>query len=181
MTTAVREPRARRAQARANDLHRPAYVAASQRRADLRVRRGALLHHGPWRKRDRTIVVGGCALGLIGLGICSWGGSGEVDLSDQLHWLVGGICCVALSAVCLAYWLLSGLRTVRLEMARVFATVTPNRGPAAASIGGTALVTVAGMVRYHRPECPLVAGKTVRELDAATIAAEGLRECGACG
>jgi hypothetical protein len=181
MTTAVREPRVRRAQPRVGGLRGPAYVAASQRRADLRVRRGALLHHGPWRMRDRKIVLAGCAVGLVGLGICSWGGSGEVDLSDQLHWLVGGILCVALSAACLAYWLLSGLRTVRLEMARVFATVTPNRVPTGVPAGRAALVTVAGMVRYHRPECPLVAGKTVRELDAATIAAEGLRECGACG
>jgi hypothetical protein len=181
MTTAVREPRARRAQPRTDGLRGPAYVAASQRRADLRVRRGALLHHGPWCKRDRTIALGGCAVGLLGLGFCSWGGSGEVDLSPQLHWLVGGILCVALSAACLAYCLLSGLRTVRLEMARVFAAVIPNNVPAAVAAGSAALVTVTGMVRYHRPQCPLVAGKNVRELDAATIAAEGLRECGACG
>jgi len=153
-------------------------VAASQRGTDLGVR---LLNRGPWRKRDRTIVVGGCALGLFGLGICSWGGGGEVDLSDQLHWLVGGIVSVALSSLGLAYWLLSGLRTVRLETAGVFGAVTANRAPATVAAGSAGLVTAAGMVRYHRPECPLVAGKTVRELDAATIAAEGLRVCGACG
>jgi hypothetical protein len=140
-----------------------------------------MLTDGPWRKRDRVIAVGGSLLGLIGLGICSWGGSGEVDLSDQIHWLLGGILCVALSAVCLAYWLMSGLRTVRIEMARVFRTVRPAYPETAVATGGAGLVTVVGMVRYHRRECPLVAGKTVRELDAATIATEGLRECGACG
>jgi len=159
----------------------PAYLTASPRPAERRARRVAVLNSGPWRKRDRAIAVGGSVLGLIGLGICSWGGSGEVELSMQLRWLVGGIASVALSALCLACWLLSGLRTVRLEMARVFATVTPNRPPVAATASGVGFVTVAGMVRYHRRECPLVAGKTVRAMDTATIAAEGLRECGACG
>jgi hypothetical protein len=140
-----------------------------------------MLKEGPWRKRDRTLVLGGCLLGLIGLGICSWGGSGEVDLSNQIDWLLGGIGCVTVSSVSLAYWLLSGLRTVRVEVASVFGTITPNR-PVAASVetGTGRFVTTGGMVRYHRPECPLVAGKTVRDLDEATIAAEGLRECGAC-
>ena len=170
MTTAVREPRARRAEARPRV---PAYVAASQRRADRR--RVVMLNDGPWRKRDRTIVVGGCLIGLVGLGICSWGGSGEVVLSDQIDWLLGGILCVSLSSVCLAYWLLSGLRTVRLEVAQVYGTITPNY-PVDAAVSGTGFVTVAGMVRYHRPQCPLVAGKTIRPADAA----EGLKPCGAC-
>jgi hypothetical protein len=139
-----------------------------------------MLNDGPWRKRDRTIVVGGCVLGLLGLSICSWGGSGEVVLSDQIDWLLGGILCVSLSSVCLAYWLMSGLRTVRGDMARTFATVRPAY-PAAGPLGTGRLVTVTGMVRYHRDDCPLVAGKTLRELDATTIAAESLRECGACG
>jgi hypothetical protein len=140
-----------------------------------------MLNAGPWRKRDRTLVLGGCLLGLIGLGICSWGGSGEVDLSNQIDWLLGGILCVTVSSVSLAYWLLSGLRTVRLEVAHVFGTITPNRPVAQAVAAGSGrLVTVGGMVRYHRPECPLVAGKIVRDLDEATIAAEDLRECGAC-
>jgi len=139
-----------------------------------------MLNDGPWRKRDRTIALGGCLLGLVGLGICSWGGSGEVDLSSQIDWLLGGILCVSLSSVCLAYWLMSGLRTVRVEMARVFTTVRP-AFPSTGTVGTGRLVTVAGMVRYHRDDCPLVAGKSLRELDAATIAAEHLRECGACG
>jgi hypothetical protein len=95
--------------------------------------------------------------------------------------LVGGIASVAASSICLAYWLLSGLRTVRLETARLFGVVIPNRAAAGVGARSGRLVTAAGMRRYHRSECPLVAGKTVRELDAATIAAEGLRECGACG
>src|SRR4051812_50034980 len=100
MTTAVHEPRAA--------ARVPGYVTASQRRS----RRAVLLNEGPWRKRDRTVVIAGCLLGLIGLGICSWEGSGEVDLSSQINWLLVGILCVAVSSVSLAYWLMSGLRTV---------------------------------------------------------------------
>jgi hypothetical protein len=173
MTTAVSEPRARRAEARPRV---PAYVTASQRRVDRRSRRIAMLGEGPWRRRDRSIVVGGCVLALIGLGICSWGGSGEVELSAQIDWLLAGIGCVSLSSVCLAYWLLSGLRTVRIEVAQVFGTITPNRPVAAGAVAGSGFVTVAGMVRYHRRECPLVEGKSTRAVDPA----EGLRPCGAC-
>lgn len=176
MTTAVRESRA---EARAARPRVPAYVTASQRRS----RRAVMLNDGPWRKRDRVIVLGGCVLGLVGLAFCSWGGAGEVDLSTQTHWLLGGIGCVTVSSLSLAYWLMSGLRTVRGEMARVFGTVRPAypQTDATGDTLGTGFVTVAGMVRYHRAECPLVAGKTTRQLDASTIAAEGLRECGACG
>lgn len=170
MSTAVREPRARRAEV---NPHQPAYVAAASRRRS----RAARLNDGPWLKRDRTIVLGGCLLGLVGLGVCSWQGSGSVDLSEQMNWLLLGILCVSLSSVCLAYWLLSGLRAVRVEVARVFGTVKPNL-PSAEAVTGTGFVTVAGMVRYHRPECPLVAGKTVRQVSPD---AEGLRPCGACG
>lgn len=175
MTTAVREPRARRAAARTASPRVPAYVTASQRRG----RRAALLNDGPWRQRDRLVAVGGCVLGLIGLGICSWGGSGELDLSAQLRWLLGGIVSVAVSALSLTYWLMSAFRTVRGEMSRVLLTVRPAY-PQPEAVTGIGYVTVPGMVRYHRPECPMVAGKTTRTLDAATIATEGLRECGAC-
>jgi hypothetical protein len=164
MTTAVREPRVA--------ARVPAYVTAAQRRG----RRAVLLNEGPWRKRDRTVVIAGCGVGLLGLGLCSWKGSGEVDLSNQIDWLLGGILCVAVSSVSLAYWLMSGLRTVRGEMAQVFTTVRPAYPVATAAATGTGFVTVAGMVRYHRPECPLVAGKTIRQVDPA----EGLRPCGAC-
>lgn len=172
MTTAVREPRARRAEARGNP-NQPAYVAAASRRR----RRAAVLGDGPWRKSDRTIVLGGCVIGLAGLAICSWQGSGEVDLSSQMNWLLVGIGCVSLSSVCLAYWLLSGLRAVRIEVAKVFGTIKPDI-PAPDAVTGTGFVTVTGMVRYHRPECPLVAGKTVRQVSGD---AEGLKPCGACG
>ncbi len=140
-----------------------------------------MLNDGPWRSRDRVIALGGCTLGLVGIAICGWAGSGEVDLSAQTHWLLGGILCVTVSSLSLAYWLMSGLRTVRGEMARVFVTVRPAYPAVAVTSGGSGFVTVPGMVRYHRSECPLVAGKTTREVDATAIVAEGLRECGACG
>lgn len=168
MTTAVRDPQA----------NSPGYVAVAQRRA--RRATPAMLNDGPWRRVDRVIVLGGCVLGLLGLGICSWGGSGEIDLSVQMRWLLGGIFAVTVSSLSLAFWLFSGLRMVRLEMARLHRMIHPAY-PEAAAISGGGFVTVAGMVRYHRADCPLVAGKNVRVLDAATIAAESLRECGACG
>jgi len=177
MTTAVREPRARRAETRAGTARVPAYVLASQRRT----RRAVLRGEGPWRRPDRLIAVGGCLLGLAGLVVCSWAAAGEVDLSTQLRWLLGGIVSVAVSSLCLAYSLMSGLRTLRIEVARVLGTVQPAWPTTRAGAAGSGrAVTVTGMRRHHHPDCPLVAGKQVRELTAADIADEGLRPCGAC-
>ncbi|HEX3612673.1 MAG TPA: hypothetical protein VHU88_13385 [Sporichthyaceae bacterium] len=176
MTTAVREPRVRRAATRTGGPRVPAYVTASKRRS----RGEVVLGDRPWGRRDRDIAIGGSVLGLAGLAVCSWGGAGEVDLATQMRWLLGGIGAVVVSALCLVHWLLAGLRTVRIEMARVFSTITPNRSVVGAAATGGRVVTVAGMVRFHRPECPLVAGKAIRVLDPADAAAEGLRPCGAC-
>jgi hypothetical protein len=134
-------------------------------------------------------VVGGVGLGLLGLVICGWGAGGEVDLSDQIRWLLGGILSVAVASLSLAYWLYSGLRTVRLEAGRVLRSVVP-LGHLSGS-GGTALdrnsdvtsellVTAPGMKRYHGMRCPLVAGKAVHAVGPAEIAEAKLRPCGAC-
>jgi len=140
-----------------------------------------LLNRGPWRKRDRTIVVVGCALGLFGWASAAGAAVARSTCPTKLHWLVGGIVSVALSSLGLAYWLLSGLRTVRLETAGVFGAVTANRAPATVAAGSAGLVTAAGMVRYHCPSARWWPARRSAKLDAATIAAEGLRVCGACG
>jgi hypothetical protein len=45
---------------------------------------------------------------------------------------------------------------------------------------GTALVTAPGMTRFHRPACPLAAGKPVEAVRPDEAEGAGLVPCGVC-
>ena len=45
---------------------------------------------------------------------------------------------------------------------------------------GTALVTAPGMTRFHRPACPLAAGKPVQPVRPDEADGAGLVPCGVC-
>ena len=89
-----------------------------------------------------------------------------------------GLVLVALGAVGST---LTVKRHVQLRKARLFANwLVPDEAPAAvAPVASGSLVVAPGLTRYHRADCPSVAGLAVRALDRSNIPA-GLAPCHLC-
>jgi hypothetical protein len=136
----------------------------------------------PWARRDRVVVAAVCAVGF-GLLAVSWlGVSGTTTFSQQVAWVnVGGagLLAVVLGA---ALWVHRGRRLVGQRLGFDVSVRRPERdsGPTRLAHAGDAFVSAAGMSRYHRPDCPAVAGKSVTSAGADAHRAEGRRPCGLC-
>ena len=89
-----------------------------------------------------------------------------------------GLVLVALGAVGST---LTVKRHVQLRKARLFSPwLAPEEAaPAVAPVAADTLVVAAGLTRYHRAECPSVAGLAVRPLDRRDIPG-GLAPCHLC-
>jgi hypothetical protein len=137
---------------------------------------------GPWAGRDRVVAAAVCAFGF-GLLAVSWlGVSGTTTFSRQVAWVnVGGagLLAVVLGA---ALWVHRGRRLVGQRLGFDVSVRRPERdsGPARLAQAGDTFVSGAGMGRYHRPDCPAVAGKSVTSAGADAHRAEGRRPCGLC-
>jgi len=147
---------------------------------------------GPWRAGDRRTFAWTTGLGLAGLVIGYWGASGTVAQSTQLRWTALAVAGVAVAGLGNAVWLAAAARdvrarrgqmSVRLSMALAGAEKSAQlappgardyahlpraegQGAAASTAGGgsgVGVVTAEGMTHYHRPDCLMVVGKTVRE------------------
>jgi hypothetical protein len=148
-----------------------------------RVRR----HDGaePWARRDALLPGLLTAVGLIGL-IVGWVGiSDTVSLSRQSRWLGLGIGSVVLGGLGVVLWLFAGLtnlgrlrRDVLGELA-LRAAEDAQDEPLEATHDARFGIA-AGMRRHHRPECELLAGKTVTWLEADEVPATGTAPCGIC-
>jgi hypothetical protein len=80
-------------------------------------------------------------------------------------------------------WLAAVVKAVRIRKAAAVALVRSRFVPAGtAGTAGPAegFVAAARMTRYHRPGCPLVAGKDVSAATPAEHSAAGRRPCGVC-
>jgi hypothetical protein len=131
----------------------------------------------PWRLGDLIRLYAALAVGAL-LVLAAWlGASGTTKLSAQIAWVNAGIGGLIVGAAGIAWWLLTGRRSIGRRIERLADTLyaTPS-GPAAA----TRLVAGPRMTRYHRPGCPLVEGKSVRPADEAEHRRAGLRPCGVC-
>jgi hypothetical protein len=136
-----------------------------------------------WPRRDRSLLA---ALGAFGFGLLavSWlGVSGTTRFSTQVAWAnVGGAGLLAVMVGC-ALRVHAGRRQVARRL-----NVHPFvRRPAAVSGSATvaldraeSFVWAAGMSRYHRSDCPAVAGKSVTSAGADAHWAEGRLPCGMC-
>lgn len=127
--------------------------------------------------------VGGVAAMLVGWIQVS--ASSHVD--EQVSW--SAISLIGAVLVCTGAGLAatSGERVFLLHLHRL-AAVVDTGGSASATSAGTAgavsgdqLVAAATMSRYHRPDCPLAAGKAVTADSRAAHERAGRRPCGVCG
>lgn len=139
----------------------------------------------PWRLTDVFVLYAGAVVGATVVLLGWWGASGSLALSTQVMWVTVGVAGVLFAGVCSTAWLVSGRRAVgqrQQQLLGAWASVAA-AAPAAATddepvTADRPIVTGSGMTRYHRPDCPLVAGKDVAPIAAPDAAA--LRPCGVC-
>jgi hypothetical protein len=142
-------------------------------------------------------AAGLAAAGLTGLALTWYGASDQPDWPDQLPWASLGVAATTVALLGLVTWLLAGLRRVRRlrrEVLPLLAAGAERRrsagasgvAPTGAALGAfvgqdpVRLVTAPGMTRFHRPACPLAAGKPVLPVQPDEADGAGLVPCGVC-
>ena len=141
----------------------------------------------PWRSADLLRAAALAGAGLAGLALTWYGAAGRADWVDELPWACAGVAATTVAVLGLVSWLVAGLRRVRrlrcdvLPLVQAAAAVRPAVRPAAAApLADGGFVTAPGMTRFHRPACPLAAGKPVRPLRPGEAGGAGLVPCGVC-
>lgn len=150
------------------------------------VRAAVLGDEAPWRSGDLLLAAGLAGAGLAGLALTWYGASGQADWADELPRASVGVAATTVAVLGLVSWLMAGLRRVRrlrrevLPLLRAGAVVRHSARPVVASLAGSPFVTAPGMTRFHRPTCPLAAGKPVHPLRRDEANGAGLVPCGMC-
>lgn len=116
--------------------------------------------------------------------------SGTVAVEDQVRWASVGLAGAMLVAVAGFVAVAVAHRRLRLRFRSVEATLVPclaRRGAAAGSSAhptvtgnGVGLVAAPNMRHFHRPDCPLAAGKAARPASGADHERAGRRACAVC-
>jgi hypothetical protein len=140
----------------------------------------------PWRADDIVVLYVTGFVGAVLLLVSWWGASGTTRLGSQVAWVNVGVAGLIVSGTGIALWLLHGHRAVgerqRLLLADLETAPPPDTAPASVPVGEGDAAVVAGsrMTRYHRTDCPLVAGKSVRRASRDVHERAGRRPCGMC-
>jgi hypothetical protein len=125
---------------------------------------------GPWSNQDVARLLGGNALGLLLVLIGWYQASGASVERTQLAWVELGIAGVIIAGLVDATWLLRGRSAIHTAVDVVIGPVVhAERAHAVRPSADTrpSLVWVPNTSRYHRPDCPLTAGKETRAADPA--------------
>jgi hypothetical protein len=137
----------------------------------------------PWRIGDLLALWVPLVAGGVMLIMAWWGSSSTAKLSDQVFWLDVGVAGVIVAGVGIVLWLITGRRAIGERRKRLMPDVlvisTVASGGDVTSFSDE-LVTAARMTRYHRADCPLVTGKTIRKATGSSARSAGLEPCGVC-
>jgi hypothetical protein len=127
------------------------------------------------------LILGG--LGALAVA-ASWAGSARtVRVGHQADWAIVGVAGSAAIVLGALLWVLAARRTVEQRLGDVLARLDVGTAPAQAggrTAGDTRLVASTAMAHYHRPGCPLAAGKPVAAASRKDHEAAGRRSCGVC-
>jgi hypothetical protein len=121
-------------------------------------------------------------VGLVLLIAGWWGARDEVALDRQAPWVAVTVVGVVVAAASVALWLLSTRRAVAARVAAVVARVGAlPEAPVDRSVAELRVRRRSGAsVLFHRPDCALVAGRTVRRGQRERWIDDGLVACEAC-
>jgi hypothetical protein len=145
----------------------------------------------PWQDRDVLMVCGTTLAGLALLVTAWFGAGGTASVVRQTAWLNLAVAGFALAAVGQCLWLLRARRAVA-ERRIALISLAPHEDQEERADSyedayegsyeakplrrtSTRLVRAAGMVKLHRPDCPLLVGK-----DVVVAAPEAGELCGVC-
>lgn len=139
----------------------------------------------PWRARDLTRWTLGTWVGLIVIVVAWFGASGSAELDVQYRWLNLGVAGAVIVGTANIVWLLNGVRAVRERRHEILAALLAEASPSEEvpdhlESRDDVLVAAPKMTRYHRADCPLVAGKAAAEAGLRAHRAAGRRPCGVC-
>ncbi len=117
----------------------------------------------------------------------AWAAGGRGSVQGQIPWLNVAVLAAVVSAVANGLWIVSARRAFgarrRLVLGALDVTVhdglDANPSPAGTP-GEESPVAVPGLQRYHRPGCPLVAGRTLVAATGPDHDAAGRVPCGWC-
>lgn len=139
----------------------------------------------PWGINDVVRIYLSTGLSVILIVAGWWGASGTIDTATQTAWTAVSIGGLIIAGTGNALWLLHGRRAVAEQQRRLLSlpvTARAETAPRREEARPTEDVVVATdtMTRYHRPDCPLVAGKDVRAAEVRDHQQKGRRPCGVC-
>ena len=129
------------------------------------------------------LILGG--FGAVAMAV-SWGGSARtLRVGNQADWATFGVAGSAAVVLAALLWVLAARRMVERRLGQLLARVDvagdPTPGTADWTAGAdTRLVASAAMAHYHRPGCPLAAGKAVTPASRTGHETAGRRPCGVC-
>jgi hypothetical protein len=121
-------------------------------------------------------AIWGTLIGTAGILAGYLGAAGTVDLRAQLAWTALAVGATIVSGAGNAMWLASRYKLVRARIGKLSVPAVPVRP---AQIDGR-LVASRAMTRYHRPDCLMVRGKTVRAASPSVHHRAGRNPCGVC-
>jgi len=132
----------------------------------------------PWRRADVLTLPLPYAIGAACLALASADGSRGLTVAHQVDPLNLGIAGLMAVGLANAVWLTSGRRRVAVRRRRLTRLLDERFGevPAPATEApDDPVVALVGGQRYHRPACPLVAGKP-----AVRVSKPERLPCGVC-
>jgi len=134
----------------------------------------------PWGMSDLLAIYTTTFIGLLLVFLAWFETSASVRLKNQVHWTNVGVAGVIVLGAGNLFWLLRGKRATG-ELRRLLLPQVPveDEAPIEAPRAGP-LVAGPDMTRFHRADCPLVAGKSVSAAGREAHARAGREPCGVC-
>jgi hypothetical protein len=140
------------------------------------------------RRRFQVAIGGSRLVSLLGFAVlaAAWLGTAHLTrIEDQIPWLAVALVGLALAGGAPVWALTGQRRAVAIRLAEVTDLLELHTGGAGETVAGDVdpgddLVASPSMVRYHRPSCPLAAGKRVAPASRSVHATAGRQPCGVC-
>jgi hypothetical protein len=114
-----------------------------------------------------------------------WESSGTGNLDHQTTWVALGVLAVFLIGMGTLFWVLSGLRALRLRCEELMnrienAELVAVPRTTGRSVTASPFVAIEGSGRYHQEDCLLIQGKEVHPVPSGARTLDGLQPCEMC-